>query len=138
MVINFHCICSIMKIYIICYVPVHILYLGKILFLRYRPKYQSDFWIFKSTISLEQINETASFFYMLIQIYKKLKVYQKHFSWTWSKMGVTNLDCELYNLLYLKNEQWNNWFFGCWYRFAKTKSWSKIFWVGIVKNGHGL
>ena len=28
-----------------------------------------------------------------------------------------------------------NWFFGWWYRFIKIKVWSKIFWVGIVKNG---
>ena len=31
--------------------------------------------------------------------------------------------------------RWNNWYFACWYRFTKTKSWSKNFWVGMVKNG---
>ena len=38
------------------------------------------------------------------------------------------------------SEEWTygiNWFFACWYRFKKIKSWSKIFWVGIVKNGCG-
>ena len=38
LVINFHWIYSIMKIFIICCVPAWILYFGKILFLNYRPK----------------------------------------------------------------------------------------------------
>ena len=28
-----------------------------------------------------------------------------------------------------------NWLFACWYRFSKIKSWSKIHWVGIVRDG---
>ena len=39
LVINFHWICSIMNIFIICCVPAQNLYLGKIFFLRCRPKY---------------------------------------------------------------------------------------------------
>ena len=38
------------------------------------------------------------------------------------------------------SEEWTdgiNWFFACWYRFTKIKSWSKIFWVGIVENRYG-
>ena len=31
-----------------------------------------------------------------------------------------------------------NWFFACWYKFRKAESWFKDFWVGIVKNVHGL
>ena len=50
----------IMKIYIICCVPVQIPYLGKLLF--QNALSQSDCRIFKSTISPEQIDETASFF----------------------------------------------------------------------------
>ena len=38
-VINFHWTCSIIKIYVICCVPAKIPYLGRILLLRYRPKY---------------------------------------------------------------------------------------------------
>ena len=30
------------------------------------------------------------------------------------------------------------WFFGCWYKFRKAKSYFNEFWVGMVKNGHGL
>ena len=41
--INFPLICSVMKIYIICCVLVQIFYLGKMLFLRYRPKSSQPF-----------------------------------------------------------------------------------------------
>ena len=54
LVVSFHWICSIIKIYIICCVAAQIQYLRKILFLRYRQKCalsQSDCRIFKSTIS---------------------------------------------------------------------------------------
>ena len=34
-------------------------------------------------------------------------------------------------------EEWIDWIFVCWYRFTKTKSWSKNVWVGIIKNGCG-
>ena len=36
--VNFHSVCSTMKINIICWVLSQILYLGKIVFVRYRPK----------------------------------------------------------------------------------------------------
>ena len=38
------------------------------------------------------------------------------------------------------SEEWIdgiNGFFACWYRFTKIKSWSKLFWVGVVKNERG-
>ena len=38
------------------------------------------------------------------------------------------------------SEEWTdgvNWFLTCWCRFAKIKSWSKNFLVGMVKNGSG-
>ena len=28
-----------------------------------------------------------------------------------------------------------NWFFACWYKFRKVKSWFSDFWVGAIKNG---
>ena len=36
------------------------------------------------------------------------------------------------------SEEWTNginWFFAYWCRFTTVKSWSKIHWVGMVKNG---
>ena len=38
LVINLNWVCSIMRVYIICCVPTQTLYLGKILFVRYKPK----------------------------------------------------------------------------------------------------
>ena len=29
------------------------------------------------------------------------------------------------------------WFYACWCKFKKTKSWSNMFWFGMVKNGFG-
>ena len=29
------------------------------------------------------------------------------------------------------------WFFACWYKFTEIKSWSKTFWMGMVRNGCG-
>ena len=63
-IISFHRICSVMKFFVICCVPKQILFWGKILFLRYGQNAlsQSDCRIFKSTISLEQIDEIQSHF----------------------------------------------------------------------------
>ena len=47
LVINFHRICSIMNMFIISCVPVQILCLGKILFVRYRPKYSQPIKLHK-------------------------------------------------------------------------------------------
>ena len=52
-------------------------------------------------------------------------------------MGVASLVAGLLNWL---SEEWTdgiNDFFACWYRFTKIKSWPKVFWVGVVKNGCG-
>ena len=62
--------------------------------------------------------------------------------WTRSNKGVVSL---VTGLLLTVSEEWPdgiNWFFACWYRFKKIKSWSKSSWVGMVKNacgqsGHG-
>ena len=88
LVINFHWICSIMKIYIISCVPAQILYcekscswdIGQNIFS------QSDCRIYKSTISPEQIGETASFFACRYK-FTKLKVDQKIFWLTMVKNG---------------------------------------------------
>ena len=31
-----------------------------------------------------------------------------------------------------------SWFFACWYKFRKAKSYFNNYWVGMVKNGWGL
>ena len=64
LVINFHSVCSIMKIYIIWCVPAQILCWKKSFFwdIAQNAHIQWHCRIFKSVISQEQIDETASFF----------------------------------------------------------------------------
>ena len=51
---------------------------------------QSDYRIFKSTISPDQIDEIASFFACWYK-FTEIKSWSKIFGWTWSKMFVVNL-----------------------------------------------
>ena len=78
-----------MKIYIIFCVTAQILYLEKILFLRYRPKCSqpiTDYRIFKSKKSMKQ----PQFLYVNTNS-QKLKVDPKFFDRALSKIGVANL-----------------------------------------------
>ena len=53
---------------------------------------------------------------------------------------VCGQSCDETLIKLIVSEEWTdgiNWFFACWHRFAKIKSWSKIFRVSIVKNGCG-
>ena len=100
-----------MKIYIICCVPVQISYLGKPLFINALS--QSDCRIFKSTISPEQIDETASFFacwYKFTKI-KSWKVDQKVFGK--NECGQSGLG----TIKLAVSQEWNggiNWSFKSW------------------------
>ena len=99
---------------------------------------QSDYGIFKSTISLEQVNEKAWFcacWYRFMESRSLLKNIG---------VGVVKNGCGHSVLRTLKlavcqgkmNEI--NWFWVCWYNFMKAKSYFNNFWVVVVKNGHGL
>ena len=63
----------------------------------------------------------------------------KRFWW-----GIFKNECSQSGLWTLKltvSEEWTdgiNWLFACWYVITKVKSWSKFFWMGMVKNGCGL
>ena len=82
LVINFHWSCSIMKIYIICYVPAQIPYLGKILFLRYRPKCSQPIRLQDFLINyFSRTNGSNSLiFCILIQIHKIEKLIENFLS----------------------------------------------------------
>ena len=87
-VINFYWICSIMKMYNICYVPAQIPYLGKFCS---QPIRSQDLLI----NHISRTNQSNSLiFCMLIQIqiwYRyKLKVDQKNFGLAWPEMGVAS------------------------------------------------
>ena len=133
-----HWICSIMKIYIIYNVPAQIVYLGKILFLRYSTKYsnQSDCKIFKAAISPEQIDKTASFIFACWYKFTKIRCWLKFF---WSHMVKDG--CHQSGLWTLKltiSWKWTdvvNWFFACWYKFMQIKRWLKILGGACSKMG---
>ena len=86
LVISFHWICIAMIFYFVCCVLAQILYLEKVLFLRYRENAlsQSDCRIFKSTIYPEQIDLTVSFFACWCK-FLKIKILLKSFGWAWQK-----------------------------------------------------
>ena len=63
----------------------------------------------------------------------KLKGDWKFQGLAWSKVGVASHVTHL-NWLYFKMNRWNKLIFACWFRFTKIKSWSNIYWVGMVKN----
>ena len=136
-VINFHLICSTMKIYIIFCVTAQILYLEKILFLRYRPKCSqpiTDYRIFKSKKSMKQ----PHFLYVNTNS-QKLKVDPKFFDRALSKIGVANLVSRCSNWLYFKNEQMQlTEFLHAGPNIRKDKIWFNCFWLSVVKNCYGL
>ena len=97
MAINFHRICSVMKIYIICCVLAQILCWEKSCFwdTGQNALSQSDCRIFKSIISPEQVDEIAWFLHVDANS-QKLKASWKYFGWAGSEMGVGNLVSGLY------------------------------------------
>ena len=136
-VVNFYWICSIMKIYIIYCVPAQIPYLGKFWFLRYGPKWSQPIRL--QDFLINHISRTdqwnSLFFCMLIQIQKKLKVYQFFFGWAWSKNG-SGQSGHGSLILAVSQERIDvmNWFFTCCCKFRKAKSYFNDFWVGLVRN----
>ena len=71
---------------------------------------------------------------------QKLKSDQKFIGWTWSKMGVATLVSGHRALKLTLSQKWTdeiNWFFACWYKFRKAKSWFNDFWMGLLKKGQG-
>ena len=122
--------------HIICCVPAQIPYLGKLLFLRYRPKCSQPIRLQDFLINcIPRSNQWNSLtFCMLIQISHKLKVDQKIF---W--VGVVRNGCDqfVHGTQSQKLIDGTNLFFACWCKFGKAKSCFTDFWVGLVKNGHG-
>ena len=159
MVINFHCIYSILKIFICC-VPAQILWEKSCSWdIGQNPLSQSDCRISKWTISPEQIDETVSFLTcwyaqsgrwtpklnqpMELTYFLHTGTISLKLIFEILGVGIVKNGCgqSCYGTLKLTvSEEWTdgiNWFFACWYRFTKIKSWSKMFSVDIVKNGCG-
>ena len=138
--------------FIICFVPAQILYLGKILFLICRPKHSQSIKLHISQWSIspwqvEQIWSRDSKFYCISRI-------NLYFA-CWYKFMEVKISLKILGVGVVKNgcgqsyvgtpkltrsEEWTNridWFFACWCRFLTVKCRSKIYWVGMVKNGCG-
>ena len=82
-----------MKIYIICSVPGKIPFLGKFLFLRYRPKCSQPIRLqdfFNQPLLQNKSVKQPDFLHVDTNSHK-LKVDQKVFGWEWSKIGVAIL-----------------------------------------------
>ena len=137
MIINFHWICSIMTVYILCCVPAQIVFWEKSCSwdIDPNPCSQADCRIFKSSVSPKQIDEAASFFACWYKC-TKIKNWLKFF---WLDMFQNG--CCQYGLWTLKgtvSEEWTdwiNWFFPCCYKFIQIKRCLRIFRVGLVKRG---
>ena len=59
--------------------------------------------------------------------------------WVWSKMCVGYLGNGI--LKSALSQEWIDelsWFFACWYKFRKPKSYFNVHFVGMTKYGHGL
>ena len=67
----------------------------------------------------------------------KLKGAWKCLGCIWSKMRVTSLVADSKIDCIWRMSRCNNWFFVCWYRFTKIKSWSEMFWFGMIRNRCG-
>ena len=77
-----------MEIYIICCVPAQIPYLGKVLFLRYRPKCSQPIRL--QNFLINKSMKKPDFLHVHTNLHK-LKVDQKIFGWAWPEMGAASL-----------------------------------------------
>ena len=99
---------------------------------------QPGLWTLKLTVSEEWIDVINWFFacwYKFFQIKRWLSILgggncQKWVLPVWSRDS--KIDC------ISKMNRWNKLIFACWYKFRKFKRWFNDFWVGVVKNDHGL
>ena len=91
--INFYWIWSIMKIYIIYFVPAQIPYFGKFLILRYGPRCSQPVRLQDFLINhISRTNQWNSLIFLHVGTNPlKLKVDQKYFGCTWPRMGVASL-----------------------------------------------
>ena len=67
---------------------------------------------------------------MLFSVFlHKFHIWEKYCFWDKGQNAVSQSDMDKMDKIV--------WFCACWYKFTKIKSWSKLFWLGIVKNGCG-
>ena len=105
LVIDFYWICSIMKTYIICCVPVQIPCLWEFFFVRYGPKCSQPTRLQDFLINhISRTNPWNSLFFSYLYKFIWTKSWSKIFGCAWSKMCVASHVMGLWNWLYLKKE----------------------------------
>ena len=130
--INFYWIFSIMKIYIICLVPTQIPYLGKSLFVRYRPKCSQPIRLQDFLINhISRTNQWNSLIFCMCK-FTKIKRWSKLF-WHGQKSMWPISSLALKLNIFLEWTDGINWFFTYRYKFTQIKYW-KILWGGHSQN----
>ena len=109
MTINFSWIWWVMKVHIICYIPAEISYLENIFLMRLSQNEldQSNCMIFKSNIFLEQNDEIAWFFCMLIRIHGNYKLIERLWG-EWGQIWVWQLRSQYSNAGCISRNWWIN------------------------------
>ena len=98
---------------------------------------QSDCRVFKSTISLEHIDEKAWLFCIFMQIHGNWKLIEKYSvgrspRWLWPPRSQDSKIGCIFGINGI------NWFLVCWYKFGKAKSYFNNYWECTVKNWRSL
>ena len=76
-------------------------------------------------------------FFTICCVLNKSYIREKFCSWDLGRNALNQSDCRIFKSI-ISPEQINETasFLACWYKFTKLKSWVKIFWFGMVKNGY--
>ena len=99
---------------------------------------QSDYRIFKSTISLEQ-NDEKAWIFACWYIFIESRSWLKNTGVCILKTGCAHSVLRTLKLAVCQGKTNEiNWFLVCWYKFVKAKSYINNFFVVVVKNGCGL
>ena len=96
---------------------------------------QSDYKIFKSTISLEKNDETAWFFTCWYR-FMEIRIWLKNIGVGMVKNGCSH--SVLKTLKMSRKNEWNKLIFGVLIQIQETESYFNIFLVVVVKNVRGL
>ena len=135
LIINFNWSSSIMKTFIICCVPVEIPYLGKFLFLGYRPKCSQPIRL--QDFLINHISRTNQWKVLWWYKLTYIKSWSKIFWLGMARSGYGQFGYGTLKLtVYLENEWWNELIFRMLVQIhiAKLFHW---FCVGVVRNEHG-
>ena len=97
------------------------------------------FWIYWKNLSLIFTEFILYWKFTLFVVFlHKSHIWENFGSWDMGQNVLSQLDCKIFQST-ISPEKINEtaWFLACWYKVTYVKSSSKIFWVGMVRNGYG-